>query len=59
MDLLGLEETWDRPAKVNGVRLHGHVLRKDNDDELRTLDFGSGWKKRKWTIECDLQKAGS
>ena len=40
MDLLGLEETLDRLVKVNKVRYHGHVLRRDNDGVLRKeLDF--------------------
>ena len=35
MDMLGLEETIDRLATVNGVRWYGHVLRRDDDSVLR------------------------
>ena len=31
MLMLGLEETIDQLAKANGVRWHGHVLRKVNN----------------------------
>ena len=38
--MLGLEETWDRLVKANGMRWYGHVFRRDNDDALRgALDF--------------------
>ena len=30
MEMLGLRETIDRFATANGVRWHGHVLRRDN-----------------------------
>ena len=30
MDMLGLKETIDRLATVNGVRWYGHVLRRDD-----------------------------
>ena len=40
MDLLGLEETLDKPPKRHRVRGYGHVLKRDNNDVLkRALDF--------------------
>ena len=40
MNLMGLEETLDRPSKANEVRWFGHVLRRDNDGVLRrALNF--------------------
>ena len=35
MDMLGLKETIDRLATANGVRWHGHLLRRDDDSVLR------------------------
>ena len=35
MDMLGLKETIDRLATVNGVRRYGHVLRRDDNSVLR------------------------
>ena len=35
MELLGWEETLDRPAKANETQWYGHVLRRDSDDVLR------------------------
>ena len=35
MGMLGLNETIERFATVNGVRWHGHVLRRDDDSVLR------------------------
>ena len=32
---LGLKETLDRMAKVNGVRWYEHVIRRDNDNILK------------------------
>ena len=34
-EMLGLEETIDRMAKANGVRWHGHVIRRDDDNMLK------------------------
>ena len=31
IEILGLKETLDRMAKVNGVRWHGHVIRRDDN----------------------------
>ena len=31
MDMLGLKVTLDRMGKANGVRWHGHVIRRDDD----------------------------
>ena len=40
MSLLGLKDTLDGLARANGLRLYGHVLRRDNGDVLRrALDF--------------------
>ena len=39
MDLLGMEETLNRPTKANGMRWYGHVLRRDDDMLGRALDF--------------------
>ena len=40
MELLGWEETLDRPAKVNVIKWYGHVLMRDSDDVLkRALGF--------------------
>ena len=48
MDMLGLKETIDWLATVNGVRWYGHVLRRDDDSVLRVaLDLEvSGKRKR-------------
>ena len=35
MDMLGLKETIDWLATGNGVRCHGHQLRKDDDSVLK------------------------
>ena len=35
MDMLGLKEAIDWLATANGVRCHGHVLRRDDDTVLR------------------------
>ena len=35
MDKMGLKETIDRLATVNGVTWYGHVLRRDDDNILR------------------------
>ena len=47
MDMLGLGETIDRLATMNGVRWYGHVLSRDDDSVLRVaLDLeGSGKRK--------------
>ena len=48
MDMLGLKETLDQLATVNGVRWYGHVLRRDDESVLRVaLDLKlSGKRKR-------------
>ena len=48
MDMLELKETIDRLATVNGVRWHGHVLRRNDNSVLRVaLDLEvSGKRKR-------------
>ena len=35
MDMFGLRETTDRLATANGVSGYGHVLRGDDDSDLR------------------------
>jgi len=42
-EMLGLEDSVDQPAKANGVRWYGHVLRRDGDRVLRkALEFKQG-----------------
>ena len=58
MSLLGLKDTFDGLARASGVRLYGHVLRRDNDKVLgRAVGFLIGGKKRAWTTEYDVKKA--
>ena len=35
MEMLGLNETLGKMAKANGVRWCGHVVRRDDDDDVR------------------------
>ena len=35
MEMLGLEETLDKMAKVNGAFWYGHVVRRDDDNFLK------------------------
>ena len=35
MELFGLKETLNRMAKANGVKWHGHVIRRDDDNILK------------------------
>ena len=45
--MLGLRETIDRLATANGVRLHEHVLRKDDNSVLRVgLDLEVSGKRK-------------
>jgi len=48
MDMLGIEKTIDRLAKENGLRLYGHVLRREEGSALKkTLHFEvDGTRKR-------------
>ena len=39
MSLLGLKNTLKGLARASGVRWYGHVLRWDNDDVSKTLNF--------------------
>ena len=39
MDWLGLEEILNRLAKANEMPWHGHALKRDNKDTLRTFNF--------------------
>ena len=34
MDMLGLKEAADKLARANGLRWHGHVLRRPEEDVL-------------------------
>ena len=48
MDMLGLKETRDRLATMNGVRWYGHVLRRDDDSVLRVaLDLEVSSKRKR------------
>ena len=67
MDMLGLKETIDRLATANGVRWYGHVLRKDDDSDLRfalNLKVSSkrkrGRPKKTWKkqVEEETEKIG-
>ena len=47
MDMLGLKETIDWLATVNGVRWYEHVLRRDDDSVLRVaLNLKVGGKRK-------------
>ena len=35
MKMLGLEEIFDKMAKINGVLWHGQVVRRDDDNVLK------------------------
>ena len=39
MNLPRLEETWGRLVKANGTRWYEQVLKRNNDDVFRELDF--------------------
>ena len=67
MDMLGLKETIDRLATVNGVRWYGHVLRREDDSVLRVARNlkVSGERKRerlkktgKKQVEKETEKIG-
>ena len=47
MTLLSLKDTLDELARASGVRLHGHVLRRDNGNVLRALDFEVAGRRRR------------
>ena len=36
MELLGIKETLDKIAKAIGVRWYGHVVRRDDDNVLKS-----------------------
>ena len=46
MSLLDLKDTLDGLASASGVRWYGHVLRRDNADVLRALDFEVAGRRR-------------
>ena len=67
MDMLGLKETIDWLATVNGVRWYGHVLRRDDDSVLRValnLEVSGkrkrGRPKKTWKkqVEEETEKIG-
>ena len=48
MNLLGAEGTLDGLVKTNGVKRHGRILRRDNDDVLkRKLDVEEEGRRRR------------
>ena len=48
MEMLGLKETVVQMAKANGVRLYGHVLRRDDGHVLRkALEFEVKGKRKR------------
>ena len=57
MGMLGLKETIDRLATANGVRWHGHVLRKDDDSVLRVdLDLEVSGKRKRGRLKKTWKK---
>ena len=67
MDMLGLKETIDRLATLNGVRWYGHVLRRDDNSVLRValnLEVSGkrkqGQSKKTWKkqMEKEREKVG-
>ena len=67
MFMLGLKKTIDQLAMAHGVRLHGHVLRREDGHVLRrALDFvvesqrKKGRPKRMWKkqVEEESMKVG-
>ena len=67
MDMLGLKETIDRLATVNGVRWYRHVLKRNDDSVLRVvLDFEVSCKRKRrrpkktWKkqVEEETEKTG-
>ena len=56
MEMLGLKETVVQMAKANGVRWHGHVLRRDGRHFLRkALEFGSEGQEEARTTKKDMK----
>ena len=48
MHMSDLGETVDQLAKANGVRWHGHALKKDKNNFLRgAFDFEVNWTRKK------------
>ena len=67
MDMLGLRETINRLATMNGVRWYGHILSRDDDSVLRVaLDLEvsgkrkQGQSKKTWKkqVEEETEKIG-
>ena len=42
-----LKETLDRMAKANGVRWHGHVIRRDDDNILKAMMMEVNGKRKR------------
>ena len=47
IDILRLKEAADKPARANGVRCYGHVLRRPEEDVLMKAMVHKMDKKRK------------
>ena len=66
IEMLGLKETSDRMAKANGVRWHGHVIRRNDDSILKAMMLEvngqrkRGWSKMTWRrqVEESVKKVG-
>ena len=55
--MLGLKETIDWLATVNGVRWYGHVLKSDNDSVLKVaLDLEVSGKRKRGTLKKTRKK---
>ena len=62
MEMLGLKETVVQMAKANGVRWHGHVLRRDDGHVLKkVLEFEvkgkrkRGQSKKMWKMQVEKE----
>ena len=67
MEMLGLKETFDEMAKVNGVLWYEHVVRRDDDNVLKKVFMlkvngqrNRGRSKHKWRrqVEENVNKIG-
>ena len=65
MDMLGIEESWNRMAKASSLRWYGHVLRKKDENVIvKALKFevrsrrGRRRPKQTWKkqIEDEIKK---
>ena len=48
MQMFDLNETIDQLARVNSVRCYGHILRKDKNNFLRSLDLKVKGARKIW-----------